>query len=197
MPTTVLLNENELLSRVANGDEDAYKELFTHYWDLIFSTALLFTKSREFAQDLTQDIFAHIWIKKEKLVEVENFEAFLFITSRNLIIDKLRKKVFVPENTAYLRKYFEEENELAPHFQVELKEMTEMIHQGINDLPERQRVAFYLSRFKGLRHKEIAVKMGISQESVKSHIVRAASTLRKYLADHSGALPVLACWFFL
>ncbi|MBX3255118.1 MAG: RNA polymerase sigma-70 factor [Chitinophagaceae bacterium] len=197
MPTTVLLNEKELLLRVANGDQEAYKKLFTAYWDQIFSTALLFTKSREIAQDLTQDIFARIWIKKEKLNEVENFEAFLFITSRNLIVDKLRKKVFTVENEAYLHKHFEEEDRLAPHFQVECKEMEAIIHQGINVLPERQRVAFYLSRFKGLKHKEIAAKMGISQESVKSHIVRAVGNLRKYLADHSGALPLFVCWFFL
>ncbi|MBX2921508.1 MAG: sigma-70 family RNA polymerase sigma factor [Chitinophagaceae bacterium] len=197
MPTTVLLNEKELLLQVANGDQEAYKKIFIYYWSQIFSTALLFTKSRELAQDLTQDIFAHIWIKRERLAEVENFEGFLFITSRNLIVDKLRKKVFTTQNEAHLCKYFEEENQLSPYFQIELKEMTEIIHQGISVLPERQRVAFYLSRFKGLRHKEIAAKMGISQESVKSHIVRAIGNLRKYLADHSNALPFFICWFFL
>ncbi|MGN6494948.1 MAG: RNA polymerase sigma factor [Agriterribacter sp.] len=197
MPTTVLLNEKELLLLVAKGDQAAYKKLFTHYWDQVFSTALLFTKSREVAQDLAQDIFAHIWIKKEKLAEVEHFEGFLFITSRNLILDRLRKKVFVPENENYLYKYFEEENLQAPHYQMELKEMEELLHQGINILPQRQRVAFYLSRFKGLRHKEIAAKMGISQESVKSHIVRAVVSLRRYVAEHSGALPLFICWFLL
>lgn len=197
MPTTVLLNEKELLLLVASGDQAAYKKLFTHYWDQVFSTALLFTKSRELAQDLTQDIFARIWIKKEKLGEIEHFEGFLFITARNLIVDRLRRKVFAPENAPYLLKYFEEEKLLAPHYQMELKEMEEIIQQGINILPHRQRVAFYLSRFKGLKHKEIAARMGISQDSVKSYIVRAADNLRKYLADHSGALPFLLCWFFL
>lgn len=197
MPTTVLLNEKELLLLVAEGDQAAYKKLFTHYWDQVFSTALLFTKSREVAQDIAQDIFARIWIKKEKLAEVEQFEGFLFITSRNLILDRLRKKVFVPENESNLHKYFEEESLLSPHYQMELKEMEELLHQGISILPQRQRVAFYLSRFKGLRHKEIAAKMGISQESVKSHIVRAVGSLRKYVAEHSGALPFFICWYFL
>lgn len=190
MPTTVLLNERELLQLVAEGDELAYKKIFTHYWNSIFSAALVFTKSREIAQDLTQDIFARIWIKKEKLTEVENFEGFLFITGRNMIFDRLRKKVFTVENENYLTEYFEEEGLLAPHYGVELKEMEEIIHRGINILPERQRKAFYLSRFQGLRHKEIALKMGISQESVKSHIVRAVGKLRQYLAEHSRALPL-------
>lgn len=197
MPTIELLNENELLQLVARDDQAAYKQLFTNYWDRVFSTALLFTKSREIAQDLTQDIFAHIWIKREKLAAVENFEGFLFITSRNLIVDRLRKKVFTRENESYLRKYFDEESELAPDCQMELKEMESIIYEGINVLPQRQRVAFYLSRFKGFTHKEIALKMGISQESVKSHIVRAAGTLRKYLAHHSGALPVLVACLLL
>lgn len=195
MPTTVLLNEKELLLLVAHGDKEAYRRLFTHYWDKVFSTALLFTKSKEIAQDLAQDIFAHIWVKKEKLTDVDHFEAYLFITSRNLIIDRLRKKVFSPDNESYLQTYFEQERLLAPDFQMELKEMEAIIHKGMRGLPYRQRVAFYLSRIKGMKHKEIALRMGISQESVKSHIVRASGTLRKYLTEHSGVLPLSAIWF--
>lgn len=197
MPTTVLLNEKELLLLVAEGDEIAYKKIFTHYWDQIFSTALFFTKSREISQDLTQDIFARIWVIRERLREINNFEAFLFITGRNMILDRLRKKVFTGENENYLSQYFADEQLITPQSSVELKEMEEIIHRGINILPDRQRKAFYLSRFEGLRHKEIALQMGISQESVKSHIIRAVGNLRKYLAEHSNALPLFICLLLL
>jgi RNA polymerase sigma-70 factor (ECF subfamily) len=61
--------------------------------------------------------------------------------------------------------------------------MEEIILNGVQQLPRQQKLAFYLSRYEGLRHDEIAVQMGITKESVKSHVVRAISTLRKYVAS--------------
>ncbi|MHA4810901.1 RNA polymerase sigma factor [Flavitalea flava] len=189
MALIALLNEKELLLQVADGHEVAYKQLFTTYWDEVFSTAFLFTKSRELSQDLAQDVFARIWVNKEKLREVNEFKSYLFIVARNVIFDRLRQKVFTAGNETYLKEYFDETS-LSPSHSFELKEMEEILHRGIGILPEQQRKAFCLSRFQGLRHEEIAQKMGISKESVKSYIVRAICHLRKYLSEHAELLPV-------
>jgi RNA polymerase sigma-70 factor (ECF subfamily) len=195
MSLIALLNEKELLLQVADGKESAYKQLFTSYWDQIYSTALVFTKSREMSQDLAQDVFARIWIKKEKLKEVNDFRAYLFIIARNVIIDRLRKKVFSAGNEGYLTEYFVETS-LGPNDKIELKEMEETILKGIHILPDQQRKAFYLSRFEGLRHEEIALKMGISKQSVKSYIVRAICHLRKYLSEHAEVMPLFLWMLF-
>ena len=192
MSTIDLHTEKELLLQVANGDEAAYKTLFTLYWDRIYSTALVFTKSREMSQDLAQDVFARIWIKRQKLKDVLRFDSFLFITARNLILDRLRQKVLTCEYEVTLAEYFRDSS-LIPCNKVELKEMEEIIHRGVHDLPKQQQTAFNLSRFQGLRHEEIAIQMGISKESVKSHIVRAISSLRKYVAARTAQM-ILLLW---
>lgn len=188
MSTIALLNEKELVRQVADGSEAAYKRLFVHYWDQIYSIAFVFTKSREISQDLVQDIFARIWVKKEKLREVERFDAYLFVTARNLIVDRMSRKMFTIKNPG-LTEYFADSSQLS-FDAVELKEMEEIIHRGIHVLPNQQRTAFCLNRFGGLRHDEIALQMGVSKESVKSYIVRAISSLRKYLAQHTEVLPL-------
>lgn len=195
MSLIALLNEKELLLQVAEGKESAYKQIFTNYWDQIYSTALMFTKSKELSQDLTQDVFARIWIKKEKLKEVKDFKSYLFITARNVIIDRLRKRVFSESNEFYLSEYFAE-TAPSPDDKVELKEMEEIILRGIDILPEQQRKAFYLSRIEGLRHDEIASRMGITRQSVKSYIVRAMCNLRKYLSEHAELIPVFLLLLF-
>ncbi|MES1249710.1 MAG: RNA polymerase sigma-70 factor [Chitinophaga rupis] len=194
MTTIALFNERYLLMEVAEGNEAAYKKLFVHYWDQIYSTALLFTKSRELSQDLAQDVFAKVWVRREKLKEIERFDAFLFIIARNVIIDRLRKKVFNAANETFLLEYFADPS-LAPSDKMELKEMEAIIRKAIDILPAQQRTAFCLSRFQGLRHEDIAARMGISKESVKSYIVRALVHLRKYLAQHSEMLPLLLLLF--
>ena len=167
MTTIGLHNERQLLMEVAEGNEAAYKRLFVHYWDQIYSTALLFTKSRELSQDLAQDVFAKVWVRREKLREIDRFDAFLFIIARNVIIDRLRKKVFHAANETYLMEYFADPS-LAPSDKMEMKEMEAIIRRAIDVLPAQQRAAFCLSRFQGLRHEDIAVRMGICD--VSTHV---------------------------
>ena len=184
--------EKELLELVAQGDQAAYKILFSQYWDHLYSTALVFTKSPELSEDLTQDVFVQIWLKRERLKEVEKFDAFLFITARNLIIDRLRKKVFSSDSDDYYKEYLSDKSS-SPVQKLELKELEDLLQKGIGSLTPLQQQAFRLSRFEGLSHQEIAGKMGISHKAVKSHIVRAIVTLRKYMekTDKLFAIPIL------
>ena len=195
LPT--LYNEKDLLLRVAAGDQSAYQELFYTYWDSIYSTALLFTKSPELSEDLTQDIFARIWLKREKLAGVEQFDNYLFITARNLIFDHLRKKVFSGGYDDYFQEYFRDAA-LSPDQKLEFKEFETSVQQAIQELPNQQQTAFRLSRFQGLSHEEIAHQMGVSKATVKSYIVRSIVHLRRMLKENPEN-PMIVVWilFFL
>ena len=184
---TPLHNDKELLLRIAGGDEAAFRAVFNNYWDQVYSTAYMFTKSPEMAEDITQDVFAQLWVKKAMLAEISRFEAFLYVTARNMIIDKLRKKVQTTEYGDYLKAYFEE-TDYNPITQVETRQFEQSIHQAISRLPAQQQQAFRLSRFNDMSHEEIAAQMGISRQSVKSYIVRAMVTLRKYLQEEQLGL---------
>lgn len=183
-------NEQYLLQQVSLGDESAYRTVFAHYWDFIYSTALLFSKSPELSEDLTQDIFAQIWVRRQHLADVTRFDSYLFITARNLIFDHLRKKVFNGANDDYFLSYFSEEG-LSPDRQLEWKEFETAVLRAIDSLPTQQQTAFRLSRFQGLSHEEIAGRMGISRQAVKSHIVRAIARLRQQLRENPGPYLLL------
>jgi RNA polymerase sigma-70 factor (ECF subfamily) len=195
LPTQLRYDEKELLSQVAGGDEAAYKILFTRYWDQIYSTALMFTKSPDLSEDLAQDVFAKIWEKRQNLSGVDKLEGYLFITARNLIFDRMRKKVLTAENDEYLQEYFSDPA-ASPQEKYEMKEMNAIIQKGISQLPAQQQTAFRLSRFGGLSHEEIAAEMGIAKQTVKSHIGRAIISLRKTLEAHSDKLLILI-WIFI
>ena len=193
--SSTLHNEKELLLMVSEGDQSAYQLLFHHYWDPIYSTALMFTKSPELSEDLSQDVFARIWLKREKLAEVEKFDSYLFITARNLIFDHLRKKVFSGGYDEYFQEYFRDAA-LSPEQRLEFKEFENSVQQAIKELPTQQQTAFRLSRFQGLSHEDIARQMGISRATVKSYIVRSIVTLRKMLKDHPEN-PMILLWIYL
>lgn len=195
MTENLLNNEKNLLLQVSQGNEDAYKVLFNGYWDQIYSTAFMFTKSPELSEDLTQDVFARIWVNRAKLADVDKFEGFLFIMARNLVFDKLKKEVYVGKNDLFFEEYFSE-TVINPGESTELKELGDLVEAAIKDLTPQQQKAFRLSRFAGLSHEEIAAEMGISRLSVKSHIVRAIQHLRQYLSEHGDSFPVIT-WILL
>lgn len=195
MPISFPHSEKELLLQVAAGDQNAYQVLFNRYWEHIYATAFQFTKSHELSEDLAQDVFARVWINKEKLAKVERFDGYLFIMARNIFYDKLRKKVYAGDLDEHFKSYFSDTT-ITPDSRMELKELQAVIEKGIETLPPQQQKAFRLSRFQGLSHDEIAVIMGVSRLTVKNHIVRALQNLRDYLDQYIGSTAVII-WIIL
>src|SRR3569833_3069290 len=87
-------DDTELLLRlVAEGHRPSFTVLYDRYWKKIYATSLHYLKSSEWAQDLVQDIFLKIWIKRSVLPEIDNFESFIFIVARNELVSAIRKRV--------------------------------------------------------------------------------------------------------
>ncbi|HEY8955956.1 RNA polymerase sigma factor [Chitinophaga sp.] len=186
MPKDSPHNEKELLLRVAAGDQPAFQRLFNHYWSRMYANALQFVKSPVLAEDLTQEIFIKIWMNRERLLAVQRFDAFLYTTAKNLILDEFRKRV--------LPTVQEEGHHVAmasdlPSAQdkLELKDVEGQLHAAINQLPAQLQLAFRLSRFQGMSHDEIARQMNISRVTSKNYIARSIAAIRKYMgrrAEH-------------
>jgi RNA polymerase sigma-70 factor (family 1) len=174
-----LHNERDLLLRVADGDQRAYRTLFDQYWELMYANALHFTKSPEWAKDLAQDIFLKIWMMRDKLPAVERFEGFLFTVAKNMILDELRKLQHSPEHDEFYTTYFAD----TAHDAVELKELEQHVHKAIDQLPLQMQTAFKLSRFEGMTHEQIARQMNISRVTSQNYIARAILNIRKYLKN--------------
>jgi RNA polymerase sigma-70 factor (ECF subfamily) len=71
----VLINEKTLLEQVANGDSNAYAQLYAFYTPLIYRFIYPFTdRSKENTEEIIQDIFLKVWMRKEKLIGLRSFE---------------------------------------------------------------------------------------------------------------------------
>jgi RNA polymerase sigma-70 factor (family 1) len=183
----IYINEKELLQRIAIGDEKAFRKLFDYYWPRMYANALKFTKSPEQAQDVGQEIFIKVWTNRQKLINIERFDAYLYRIAKNTIYDYFDSKTLAVENEAFLAEYFEDASPLATE-NLEAKELERIISEAIINLPEQVRTAFQLSRREGLSHTQISEKMGISKISSKSYISRAILAIKARLAGRAIAL---------
>ncbi|TWF45715.1 RNA polymerase RpoE-like sigma-24 subunit [Chitinophaga polysaccharea] len=182
-----LNSEQELLQLVAEGCTVAYKQLFQEYWEQVYGAGLYLTKSPESAKDLAQEIFLKLWDNRSALPEIRNLSKYLFVITKNLFHDQLRKKIFQESNKEFLVDYFSlKEN--TPHEQLEKKEVGNALAEAISSLPPQLREVFVLKRLDGLSHQEISVKLNISPISTKTYLTRALILIRKHFDKPSREL---------
>ena len=187
MAITSLHNEKLIIKQVSEGDEHSFRQLFAHYADAIYTVALNYCKSHELSEEMVQDVFLKIWLKKETLSEVEKFDNYLFIVARNHILNVLRKKAKEPSFVEVLEAYFLKNEGLADD-KVILKETEKFIQEAINHLPPQQQTVFRLGKIEGLSHQQIADKMNISPLTVKFHMQKALQGVRNYLKKQQPGL---------
>jgi len=189
-----LYDEPTLLLKIADGDETAFRQLFNQYWDNIYGVAFTFTKSPVLAEEMVQDVFVKIWINRQQLPQVKKFSDYLFIIARNHIFSVLRKKIYEEPFSDHLKNYFREASNL-PDQQLLYRDAENLLQEALAQLPPQQHLIYCLSRKDGLNQDEIASKLNISKNTVKSHMSKALQFLRNYLQMHTevSAFAILYC----
>ena len=177
--------ENMLLSRVAKGEEGAFRTLFTEYRHQVYQIARKLLQSEVRAEDALQEIFLKIWLNREKLPEIHSFSAYLNTITRNYLYNALRRlayeEVFLQQSAQSGYASDGSEDILSP---MALRELRELLQKIIATLTPQQRRVFELSRMEGLRHEEIATLLDISRETVKKHLGEALRIVREKMANY-------------
>jgi len=183
-------DERALLARVAEGDESAFCQLFRHWHQLLAGYIFRITESRESTEEIVQDVFMKIWTIRETMTEINNFKHFLLVVSRNKAFDVMKKQL----REKALRRGWEKENVPEPLVIDNEEEliMHSLIEQAIESLPPRRKEVFQLSRNERLKYKEIAARLDISQESVKTHIRLAIHSIGAFIRSHPAEFALVA-----
>jgi RNA polymerase sigma-70 factor (ECF subfamily) len=184
--------ESEVLQQIAKGDESAFRLLFNEHCQNIYGVAYMFTKSAPIAEDMIQEIFMKLWIKREQLPKVENFRNYLFIIARNHIFNELKKRSTDILFTNHLFEYFHDTKE-TPEKKLLQKEAEQIIGGIIERLPQQQKMIYRLSREEGLSRNEMADRLGIAPNTVRNHLARALEMIRHELQRDVNGLLLWIC----
>ena len=194
-----LSNETELLVRMAEGDEKAFGVLFHHYRQRIYAYAFHLFGNGGLADELVQDVFMKVWLSREKVRHVLRFDSWLFIIARNQVFDTL--KLLAKEDFArkQMASWLDTDTGTVED-QLLTKENEIRLQEALSRLSPQQKLIFTMSRHQGMKHEEIASRLNISRNTVKTHLVHALKTLRDILHFHSDGLLLLflllqACFY--
>ena len=183
-------DQNYLLKELHNGNEKAFEFLFRNYYPRLYGYAIRFVDDREAGRDIIQDCFTNLW-EKRSLLKSLSIQSLLFAMVRNACINYLKHCDIVKlHRLEYIAKAEGEERLYHTDFVFESEqkflymELQEQINQVIEKLPVRCREVFLLSRFKGLKHKDIADKLQISTKTVEKHISKAISIFSSHFKNN-------------
>lgn len=178
-----LHNEKELLDLIAKNDEYAFSKLFEHYKDRIYSIAFKLTKSIIISEEIVQDVFLKIWLKRTDLIEIQNFNAYLFVVTRNNVYKTLKEIARNYKITLLKDKDHSVVNNDIADPVVE-KEYKELLRKAIDRLPNQQKQVYCLVKEQGLKRDEVSNQLQIHPETVKYHLAQAMKNIRAFCLLH-------------
>lgn len=156
-------------------EERIYSKIFMEYADTLYNYIYYKSGNKALAQDLTQESFLMLWINC-KDVGINTAKGYVFKTANNKMINAFNHEKV---KLKFKNKYIENDHAKDPSFILEEKEFGIQLENAISALPEKQRVAFLLSRIDKKTYKEIAEILGISKQAVEKRIYNALDILRK------------------
>ncbi|HEX2607407.1 MAG TPA: RNA polymerase sigma-70 factor [Flavisolibacter sp.] len=165
---------SKLVDKIALYDDtSAYKELFLTYHPKLVSFSMTITHSRELAEEVVSDAFMKIWVNRSSLKRVENFHLYLYVITKNLSINawlkKKREKTFSIEDTVVeFRSIY-----LDPEQMLITAEMYKRLHLAIKELPPKCQLIFKLVKEDGLKYREVAELLNLSQKTIENQMTIA------------------------
>lgn len=157
----------------------AFEQLYNSYKVQVFNFCYSILKSGPETQEVVQDTFLKIWESRSQFDEIISFNGFLYRIAKNTTLNKIRKKTGQPKQFEDLQDHVssidQTESEVLFH------EMREILDAAIEALPPKRQEIFRLSREEGLSYEEIAERLDISVNTVKTQMRKALSYLKSYL----------------
>lgn len=161
-----------------HDEKKAFDGIFTRYYPKVKHFILGFCNDEFEAENIAQDIFMKLWIRRGDLASVGHLDSYMFAMARNATLNALKsslRRKAAGETMADIADSLSVEDDVC------CEELREIIERGIESMPPRQKRVFVMSRIDGMRNDEIAEKLQISKRTVEAHISSALADLRRLL----------------
>jgi RNA polymerase sigma-70 factor, ECF subfamily len=169
--------------------------LFNRHYTKLCAFAYGYLEDKDNTEEIVQEVFVNFWMQRKKIKHRQSLSAYLYKMVRNECLNFLKHKKtehkYKTENQ-YLRQK-EELNEQNEDYR---EKLSEQVKQIVNKLPEGRREIFILSKYHGLKYKEIAKELDIAVKTVENQMSSAMQFIKEEL-KLLAVLIILSATFFL
>ncbi len=168
----------DLLLRIAAGDQLAFKWVYLHFYRRLFRFALAIVKIREAAEEIVEDVFIRIWQHRSGLMSVRNLRVYLYAATKNASLNYLSRKARESITEPFDHINIElDRTSVDPEQIMITAEMAGKIREAVESLPPRCKMIFKLIREDGLRYKEVADILNISVNTIDAQMAIAVKRI--------------------
>lgn len=182
----------ELIDLLRNEDQAAFAEIYRRFWDKILTVALHRLNNQAEAEEVVQDVFFSLWKRRETLEVQYSLNTYLSTAAKYQVISRQRKR-YVAEKKNGGIDYDKEYGIDSTQLWFSEKELRHQLEYHIEQLPDKCRIIFRMSREQYKSYAEIAQEMGVSEKTVEAHITRALKVLRGKL---QVGIPIMLYFLF-
>ncbi|GGZ41031.1 RNA polymerase sigma factor [Echinicola pacifica] len=176
----VLKGELEIINNIREGDEKSFQLLYHDYSPKVYNTALSYTKSKEAAEEVCQDVFMKIYKNARQFKGESSLSTWIYRITVNTALNHLKKN----KRFSFFRTELKEKDKIDfehPGVRLENKDLSKFLFKAMDTLPEKQKTAFILSFIEELPRQEVADIMDLSLKAVESLLQRAKKNMRPVL----------------
>ena len=174
------ISDFELITRIKDGDESAFRLVFDLYSGKLFNFSYRFLKDKEPCHEVVQEVFLSLWLNRAKLDPQFPVAPYLYTITKRLTLNVIRQvassQCAVEKMWLNMQKVSNETEEL-----ILLDDLERFAASVLSQLPKQQQLVYRMSRHDDLTYDEIAQELNISRNTVKNHLVAALKTLRTHL----------------
>jgi RNA polymerase sigma-70 factor (family 1) len=184
-------SDHELNALLKNNDHDAYTEIYSRYWKKMLLIAWNYSNCEDEAKDIVADVFISLWERRNK-VDIDNLPAFLATAIKFNIFknyQKTQRRKALAEANYEFDEVTNDESKLDALF------LKEYINGIVEEMPEKCRMALRYSREAGLKNKEIADKINLSEKGVEANITKALKIIRGELKNYGTSILIFIALF--
>lgn len=172
--------EQNILAEIAEGDMQAFEQLFFMYQPRLVNFLIGLTHDREASRDMSQDLFLSLWEDRTRLKDIRSFSSYLFRMAYYTTYDYFDS---LSVHEKYADKYLKEASQAAESEEEALfvRELQTLINETVERMSPQRRKIYRMSREEGLSNDEIAARLHISKRTVENHLTAALAILRKVI----------------
>lgn len=178
-----------IISRIIEGDEEAFRELYFRYNKLLHPFLYQLTGSVDITSELIQETMLRIWLYRDKLAEAEQPRAYIYRIAANRAHTWLKNKLLRTSLENQMNRHTVEYTDDV-HSSLIVKSMLEVVQQAISELPEQRRRIYQLNREYGLKATEISRQLLISVSTVKNALYEAVKYIREQVEKAGYVFPL-------
>jgi len=179
-------DERLAVENLARGNNDAFDAVYNNYYSEVNQFVLRYVKSPQLAEDLSQEIFIKVWERRANLAEVRSFRSWLFVVARNHTLNTLKSAAHKQDVVAEITRHTNPKSSSPVEDELLSREYLRYLNGILDTLPPKAREVFRLCREQHKSYDEVAAILGISRNTVKSHMAHSLKILRDSVEKDLG-----------